>query len=77
MTYAGLGTERSSRVYGKFIVDQSAKHGRRSPFAKANDAQPSFTKSAKTKPADSKHTEAKPAVEEAAEATPEKGEWDE
>ncbi|VVT02515.1 site-specific integrase [Rhizobium sp. EC-SD404] len=81
MTYAGLGTERSSRVYGKFIVDESAKLGRRRQHAKTGSAK---TVPAKAKPAKAtkpkllydKREEAKPATDESAEAKPEKGERD-
>ena len=77
LTYAGLGTERSSRVYGKFIVDESAKLGRRCPAAKTVPAKIKPAKTTKSKPLDDKHAEAKPATEETAEAAPAKGAQDE
>jgi integrase len=77
MTYAGLSTERSSKVYGKFIVDESAKLGRRRQHAKTVSAKAKPTKATKPKPLDDKHAEAKPTTDEPAEAKPEKGEQDE
>jgi integrase len=77
MTYAGLGTERSSKVYGKFIVDESAKLGRRRPAAKTVPAKIKPAKAAEPKPLYDKREEAKPATEETAEAAPAKGAQDE